>query len=150
MIGGTIVSIDYSATSAQGLQLNSRLYDVYPDGTAIMVDRGVRRVDSASGTVTYQLNGNGWRFPPGHHIRIEIAQDDAPFVKASSQPSSATLTRVALRIPTREEQPPERGDFKNAAQFCKALREFDPAAFVQRFGANGNGANAFGKCVAAS
>ena len=47
MIGATSVSIDYSATAAQGLQLNARLYDVLPDGTAVMVDRGVRRVDAA-------------------------------------------------------------------------------------------------------
>ena len=48
MIGATKATISFSATSALGLpQLNSRLYDVFPDGTAVMVDRGVRRLTAA-------------------------------------------------------------------------------------------------------
>ena len=40
---------------------------------------------------------------------------------------------------------PKRSDFKNAAEFCKAEREFfGDAAFSQRYG---GGANAYGKCV---
>jgi hypothetical protein len=103
MIGATTLSIDYSATpSADGLQLNSRLYDVFPDGSAVMVDRGIRRVTSAAGTVTYQLNGNGWRFPAGHRIRIEVAQDDNPYLRPSTIPSTTTVTHVHLAIPVRE------------------------------------------------
>jgi uncharacterized repeat protein (TIGR01451 family) len=107
MIGATTVSIDYSvlpAAATEGsLQLDARLYDVVPDGSAVMVDRGVRRVTEPSGTVSYQLHGNGWRFEAGHRIRIEIAQDDDPYLKASSISSSATLTGVRLSIPVREE-----------------------------------------------
>jgi X-Pro dipeptidyl-peptidase-like protein len=109
MIGGAIASIDYAATTAEGLQLNSRLYDVFPDGTAVMVDRGPRRVEEASGTLRYQLHGNGWRFPPGHKIRIEVAQDDDPFLRTSNVPSSATVSAVRLRIPVREEVSPLTG-----------------------------------------
>jgi len=40
---------------------------------------------------------------------------------------------------------PQRGDYKNAAQFCKALREFlGDETFRNRYG---GGANAHGKCV---
>lgn len=103
MIGATKVSIDYSATTTQGaFQLNSRLYDVFPDNSAVLVDRGIRRVTAPSGTVTYELHGNGWRFHAGHKIRIEVAQDDAPYAKASSVASSATLTHVKLDMPVRE------------------------------------------------
>jgi Tol biopolymer transport system component len=43
---------------------------------------------------------------------------------------------------------PQRGDFKNGAQFCKAERDFLGAtAFAKKYGTNGNGANAYGKCV---
>ena len=103
MLGATSVAIDYSATTAEGLQLNARLYDVFPDGSSVMVDRGVRRVENASGTVTYELHGNGWRFPAGHRVRIEIAQDDDPFLRASTVPSVTTISHVTLRIPVREE-----------------------------------------------
>jgi hypothetical protein len=103
MIGATAASIDYSTTSTTGsFQLNSRLYDVFPSGQAVMVDRGVRRITQPSGTVTYQLHGNGWRFEVGHKIRIEIAQDDDPYVKVSSVPSTTTLTGVKLEIPVIE------------------------------------------------
>ncbi len=103
MIGATAVSIDYSTTNTTGnFQLDSRLYDVFPNGQAVMVDRGVRRVVPASGEVTYQLHGNGWRFEAGHRVRIEVAQDDDPFLKASNVPSATTLTGVTLEIPVRE------------------------------------------------
>jgi Tol biopolymer transport system component len=43
---------------------------------------------------------------------------------------------------------PQRGDYKNAAQFCKAERDFmGDAAFTQKYG---GGANAHGKCVSQS
>jgi hypothetical protein len=43
---------------------------------------------------------------------------------------------------------PQRGDYKNAAQFCKAERAFlGDIAFAKKYGTNGNGANAYGKCV---
>jgi dienelactone hydrolase len=104
MIGATKLSIDYAATTGS-IQLNSRLYDVFPNGSAVMVDRGVRRTAPASGTVTYELHGNGWRFHAGHRVRIEIAQDDDPYLKASTVASSATISGVTLRIPTVENAP---------------------------------------------
>ncbi len=92
-----------------------------PNGTQVMVDRGVRRVLDARGTVTYELHGNGWRFVAGHTIRIEISQDEGQFYKPSVQPSTTTVHGVRLRIPVRE---PQRDNFRNAARFCKAQRAF--------------------------
>ena len=61
-------------------------------------DGGPRRAprESASGKVTYQLHGNGWRFPAGHRVRIEVAQDDDPYLRASTVPSTATISHVTL------------------------------------------------------
>jgi dipeptidyl aminopeptidase/acylaminoacyl peptidase len=44
---------------------------------------------------------------------------------------------------------PQRSDYKNAAQFCKAERDYlGVAAFRHKYGGpKSNGANAFGKCV---
>jgi hypothetical protein len=108
MIGASRVEIGFSFSGdadAAGLQLNARLYDVFPDGTAVLVDRGTRRVTSpeaAQGEVSYELHANGWRFAQGHRIRIEVAQDDHPFVQQSTPPSSTTLNGVSLHIPVRE------------------------------------------------
>jgi dienelactone hydrolase len=131
MIGSARVEIGFEFpgdATAAGLQLNARLYDVFPNGEAVLVDRGTRRISSAesgAGQITYELHGNGWRFDPGHRIRIEIAQDDFPFVRSSSVPSSTTLDGVSLRVPVREggsigggpENPPG-GQAPNAAGPC--------------------------------
>ena len=66
-----------------GVQLNARLYDVFPDGTQVLVDRGVHTLADDSETVVLDLHGNAWRFPEGHRVRVEIAQDDDPYVRRS-------------------------------------------------------------------
>ena len=114
MIGSTRASVAIALSgSSNGLQLNARLYDVSPDGTAALVDRGPRRVtaaEAAAGTVRTELHGNGWRFAAGHRIRIELAQDDTPFVRATDEPSSLDLTGASLAIPVRESSSTIQGD----------------------------------------
>jgi dienelactone hydrolase len=107
MIGSTRVTVDFDLTggTTDGLQLNARLYDVAPDGSAKMVDRGPRRItpeEEIGGQVVFDLHGNGWRFPTGHRVRVELAQDDEPFVKRTDVPSSMTLSHLNLVIPTVE------------------------------------------------
>jgi hypothetical protein len=88
--------------TGEDIQLNARIYDVFPDGTAVMMDRGVRRVTLPNGTTTFPIQGNGWRFAQGHRIRIELTQNDAPYVRHSNQPSSLLITNVKLEVPVRE------------------------------------------------
>jgi acetyl esterase/lipase len=102
MIGGTVVTAKFTASGTDGVELNARLYDLFPDGTAVMVDRGPRRLSAAEaqrGEVQFQLHGNGWEFPAGHKVRVELTQDDEPYLKHSDVPSSLALGHVALRIP---------------------------------------------------
>ncbi|MGH2951096.1 MAG: CocE/NonD family hydrolase C-terminal non-catalytic domain-containing protein, partial [Solirubrobacterales bacterium] len=106
MIGSTEVEADFELSGpTQGLQLNARLYDVAPNGAATLVDRGPRRVSAAeaeAGRVAFGLHGQAWRFDAGHRIRIELAQDDQPFVRATDVGSSLALSGVRLTIPVRE------------------------------------------------
>jgi hypothetical protein len=104
MIGRTRVTVPHTG-SGQGLQLNARLYEVLPDRRQVLVDRGVRRVAGPSQTTVFDLHGQGWRFRAGNRIRIELAQDDDPYIKASNQASSLTLAGVTLEIPVREAGP---------------------------------------------
>ena len=101
MLGLTRVTVPHTG-QGQDIQLNARMYDVFPDGSEVMVDRGVRRVSSANETTVFELHGNGWRFPKGHSIRIELTQDDDPYVKRSNAPSSLLISEVTLQIPVRE------------------------------------------------
>ena len=110
VIGPTRVRVGFDASSltAEGVQLNVRLYDVLPDDTAVMVDRGPRILtpaEVAAGSVVIETHGNGWRFKEGHRIRVELAQDDDPFVHRTDFPAAASsldLHGVRLTLPTRE------------------------------------------------
>jgi predicted acyl esterase len=101
MLGLPRVHATHSGTG-NDIQLNARLYDVLPDGTAVMMDRGVRRVTDPNGTTVFPIQGNGWRFPEGHRIRIHLTQNDAPYVRQSNQPSSLLISGMRLEIPVRE------------------------------------------------
>lgn len=106
MIGGAEAEFEFELSgSPDGAQMNARLYDVLPDGRAVLVDRGTRRLtqaEVAAGRATIALHGNAWLFEAGHRIRIELAQDDEPFVKATTVPSSADVSRVFVSVPVRD------------------------------------------------
>lgn len=87
-----------------GAQLNARLYDVFPDGRAVLVDRGARllsRGEFRDGRVAYELNGNAWRFSKRHRIRVEVTQDDSPFLQHSSARSRMRIRSARLVLPVR-------------------------------------------------
>ena len=107
MIGRARVSVPHTG-SGSDLQLNARLYEVLEDGRQVLVDRGVRRLEDANATTVFDLNGNAWRFRKGAVLRLELAQDDDPYTKASTQPSSLTLAGVTLNLPVRLRGPDAR------------------------------------------
>ncbi len=107
MMGRTRVTLPHTGMEigTNNFELNARLYDVYPDGTQVLVDRGAKRVTNPNQTSILDLHGNGWRFEQGHKVRIEVAQDDGPYVKPSTQASSLTFSGARLDIPVREAPP---------------------------------------------
>lgn len=102
MLGATRIQVTHTGAGSS-LQLNARMYDLYPDGTQVLVDRGVKRLTDGMGPTTLDLHGNGWRFDAGHRVRIELAQDDDPYVKSSVAPGSLMIEGVDVSIPVREE-----------------------------------------------
>ncbi len=48
MLGSTRVVVAHTGTGPS-LQLNARLYDLFPDGTQVLVDRGVKRLTQRHG-----------------------------------------------------------------------------------------------------
>jgi hypothetical protein len=56
-----------------------------PGGSQVLVTRGIYRLlDNQSGKLTFQLNGNGYRFAKGHVPRLELLGRDAPYYRASN------------------------------------------------------------------
>lgn len=85
-------------------QLAARLYDVLPGGKAVLVDRGARllsRGEFSKGRVSFQLNGNAWRFGKGHRVRLEVTQDDSPFLQRSRSASRMRIRSARLALPAR-------------------------------------------------
>lgn len=83
-------------------EVNALLWDVAPDGTKTLVTRGAYRYTGSPGlaSVDTPLQGNGWNFASGHMIRLEVTQDDAPYLRPDDLPSAITYTSVTLTLPT--------------------------------------------------
>jgi hypothetical protein len=76
----------------------------------VLVDRGVHTLADGSGTVVFDLHGNAWRFPEGHLVRVELAQDDDPYVRRADQAATVTVTGARLSVPIREIAPGDPGE----------------------------------------
>jgi hypothetical protein len=103
LIGRTTVSAGVSVRGSNA-QLVGRLWDVDTAGRQRLIDRGVVRLRS-SRTVSFSLNGNGWRFARGHRARVEVLGRDAPTYRPSNGTFSVRVTRLRATLPTRERRP---------------------------------------------
>jgi hypothetical protein len=104
MIGRGRLTVPHTGAGTD-LQLTARLYELTSGGSQVLVDRGSTRVAGPNGTTSFDLQGNGWRFGTGARLRLELAQDDDPYVKSSSRPSSLTLAGATLELPVRRAGP---------------------------------------------
>jgi fermentation-respiration switch protein FrsA (DUF1100 family) len=92
-------------------QLDGRLWDVDPvAGTQLLVTRGAYRLlPDQRGAITFQLNGNGYRFAPGHRVRLELVGRDDPYLRASNGTFTVTVTGLRVELPVRERPSRARG-----------------------------------------
>jgi predicted acyl esterase len=95
------------ALSGVDATLALKLWDVTSDGTQTLVTRGVYRLavaggDPASGTIDVKLNGNAWRFEPGHVIKLQVTQVDAPYLRPDNVASAIGFGAIHMVLPVRE------------------------------------------------
>jgi hypothetical protein len=105
-IGIGTVRLPYALASPTTTTVLARLWDEAPDGSAVLVDRGVYRVDPpaydpVAGTLRLPLNGNHWRFEAGHRVRLDLSQVDEPSFRRPNVPNAVTFSEVQLRLPVR-------------------------------------------------
>ncbi len=84
-------------------ELDSMLFDVAPNGTERLISRGAYRLtDNQSGTVTFQLHGNGYFFPAGDQVKLELLGRDAPYLRASNDGAfTVSISNLTATLPTR-------------------------------------------------
>jgi fermentation-respiration switch protein FrsA (DUF1100 family) len=82
-------------------ELVSRLWDVLPSGEQRLISRGVYRLnDNQEGTITFQLHGNGYEFPAGDTVKLQLLGRDAPYYRASNGTFAIEATNVTVSLPT--------------------------------------------------
>jgi hypothetical protein len=101
------VSVPYSLAGATTATLQARVWDVGPDGQALLVTRGTYRIDlpaydTPAGVLRLPLFGNDWVLRSGHSVRLDLTQDDHPTFRPSNEASSIAFQPPTLVLPTRE------------------------------------------------
>jgi fermentation-respiration switch protein FrsA (DUF1100 family) len=105
MLGRPTVEAQISSTGQYG-QIDARLWDVSPEGTQLLVDRGVYALTNGqSGRITFQLHGNGYRFAKGHIARLQLLGRDAPYYQPGNFPFSVRAAKLRVTLPTLQRKP---------------------------------------------
>jgi hypothetical protein len=114
LMGLPTVQAEIETTGVNG-QLDSRLWDVDPDGKQTLISRGVYRLeDNHTGQITFQLNGNGWVFAAGHVPKLELLGQDPPYLRPSNGAFQVSVRNVVVELPALEE-PQSKANFSGAA-----------------------------------
>jgi predicted acyl esterase len=99
------VDVPYQLTGTTA-QLDARVWDVAPDGSALLMTRGTYRIDppydAQAGALRLPLFGNHWDLEPGHRVRIDLTQSDQPFLRTSTVASEITFGPPRLVLPLRQ------------------------------------------------
>jgi predicted acyl esterase len=85
-------------------ELVARLWDVTPGGEQTLVTRGVYRVaenqENTTSTITFQLHGNGYEFPAGDTVKLQLLGRDTPYYRASNGTFTIETSNVTATLPT--------------------------------------------------
>ena len=104
-------SSDLSKGEMEGLlrarafgEIAARLWDVMPSGGQRLISRGIWRIgeseENTTSTITFQLHGNGYEFPKGDTVKLQLLGRDAPYYRASNGAFSIEATNVTISLPT--------------------------------------------------
>jgi hypothetical protein len=82
-------------------EIAARLWDVTPGGEQRLISRSVYRLlENQAGTITFQLHGNGYEFPAGDAVKLQLLGRDAPYYRASNGAFSIEATNVTVTLPS--------------------------------------------------
>ena len=105
MLGLPTVSAKIFTTGQYG-QIDARLWDISPEGTQLLVNRGVYALENGQrGTIEFQLHGNGYRFAKGHTVELQLLGRDAPYYQAGTVPFTVRTENLTVALPTLQAKP---------------------------------------------
>lgn len=148
LLGVATLQVRVSADKSCAL-LAVRLVDVHPDGSSTLVSRGFLNLSHRNGdeqpeplepgvpyTVSIPLRSNGYRFEPGHRLRIALDTAYWPWVWPSPENATISITLgedsvldVPLQ-PTGDVLPVDLGESRSAEPL--ATEELPPLASASR------------------
>ncbi len=100
--------IDLRANGQPNAVAVALLYDVAPDGSALLVTRGAGRLD-ATGRTSFALYPQDWRFTPGHRLGVLLTGADGEFwFPFDHTQAPVKVTQGSLSLPLLQEV---RGSF---------------------------------------
>ena len=101
LLGEPAIHLEATVGGADA-EIDSLLWDLGPDGSATLVTRGAYRFNGLPGaaSIDIPLQGNGWDFLAGHTIRLEVTQNDAPYLRPDTIASAIFYPSVRLTLPT--------------------------------------------------
>jgi fermentation-respiration switch protein FrsA (DUF1100 family) len=101
LVGMTHVRADVTVTGKDAM-LVGRLWDLDPaTGRQRLVDRGVVRLPSKK-LVSFDLNGNAYKFARGHQVKLELLGRDSPTYRPVNGTFSVAVKGLRIALPTRE------------------------------------------------
>ena len=119
ILGAPALELDLASDQPQA-NLIVRLCDVHPDGASLRVSYAVLNlthresheipqplVPGQQTRVRVQLNDAGFRFPPGHRIRVVLSTTYWPMVWPAANEAAVTVSAGALTLPQRAPPPNE-------------------------------------------
>lgn len=105
MLGLPIVSMRVFSTGQYG-QIVARLWDVSPEGTQMLISRGVYALENGqSSELSFQLHGNGYRFAKGHTVQLELLGRDSPYYQPGNVPFTVRASELTVELPTAQKKP---------------------------------------------
>ena len=100
LLGMPTVTATIKTTGPFG-EVASRLWDILPSGEQRLISRGIYRLsENQTGTITFQLHGNGYEFAKGDTVKLQLLGRDAPYYRASNGVFSIEAQDVTVSLPT--------------------------------------------------
>jgi fermentation-respiration switch protein FrsA (DUF1100 family) len=99
LLGLPTVTATIKTTGLYG-EIAARLWDV--SGTEQrLISRSVYRLtENQTGTITFQLHGNGYAFPAGYTVKLQLLGRDAPYYRASNSAFAVEVGKLSVSLPT--------------------------------------------------